>query len=45
MVPGIYSLVDCSVDDKVVLYLGSDTYVEYSYKEAIELLRSNLENA
>lgn len=29
----------------VILYLGAETYVEYPYDEALELLKSNLKNA
>ena len=30
---------------KVCLWLGADTMVEYSYEEALELLKKNLSNA
>ena len=31
LVSGIYLDAVCSKENKVILYLGSDTYVEYSY--------------
>ncbi len=45
LIPGIYQDLECQKDDKVILYLGAETFVEYTYDEAIELLKINLENA
>ena len=31
LIPGIYSEVECERDNKVILYLGAETFVDYSY--------------
>jgi prefoldin subunit 5 len=38
LIPGIFSEVQCQRDNKVILYLGAETFVEYTYQEAIDLL-------
>ena len=42
---GIYAEANCDVNDRVFLWLGANTMVEYSYDEAFQLLEKNLSNA
>ena len=42
---GIYSEAICEINNRVFLWLGANTMVEYSYDEAFGLLEKNLDNA
>ncbi len=45
MVSGVYLDATSLKNGNVILYLGAETYVEYPYDEALDLLKSNLKNA
>ena len=42
---GIFSEAVCEINNKVFLWLGANTMVEYTYDEAYDLLKKNLDNA
>lgn len=41
LVPGVYLDASCHKENQVILYLGAETYVEYTFSEAKKLLSSN----